>query len=118
MQSTVSVYLDVRQAAAAFRAAATRAFLTCVTAHFAKQLARFGPVRVTLKRMTAGPPLGTPSRTFRAGYLLKWHGHALVYRYDASVFEVDSAVASVASWSVGGPYRPETDLVRRVASRL
>jgi hypothetical protein len=118
VESNVSVYLDARQATTAFRLAATRAFLTCVTARFAKQLARLGPVRVTLKRMTAGPPLGTPSRTFRAGYLLRWRGHSLVYRYDATIFEVDDAVASVAVWSVGGPYRSQTDLVRRVASRL
>jgi hypothetical protein len=116
--SSVSVYLDARQSATAFRVAATRALLACAADHFAQELRRFGPVRVTLKRMTAGPPLGTPSRTFRTGYRLSWHGRSIAYRYDAIVFQADKAIGSVWFRCYGGPCRHEVDTVRRVASRL
>jgi hypothetical protein len=116
--SGVSVYLDARQGATAFRLAVTRALLACITARVSKDLARAGRVRVTLKRMTAGPPLGTPSRTFRTGFRLKWQGHSLAYRYDVTVFQADKAIGSVWFWCVGGPCRHETETVRRVASRL
>jgi hypothetical protein len=116
--SAVSVFLDARQAATAFRVGATRAFLACAVVHFAKGLARSGPVRVTLKRMTAGPPLGIPSRTFRTGYRLRWRGRSLAYRYDVIAFQADKAVGLVWFWWIGSPFRYETDIVRRVASRL
>lgn len=116
--SSVSVFLDSGQAATAFRVVATRALLACSADHFAQELRRFGPVRVTLKRMTAGPPLGTPSRTFRTGYRLKWHGRSVAYRYDAVVFRADNAIGAVWFRCYGGPCRHEIDTVRRVASRL
>jgi hypothetical protein len=116
--SSVSVFLDAGQAASAFRATATRALAACAADHYAKELTRLGPVRVTLQRITAGPPLGTPSRTFRTGYRLRWHGHSLAYRWDAVVFQADNAVGAVWFWCVGGPCRHQTDTVRRVASRL
>jgi hypothetical protein len=116
--SSVSVYLDAGQAATVFRVVATRALLTCAADHFAHELRRFGPVRVTLKRMTAGPPLGTPSRTFRTGYRLRWHGRSIAYRYDAVVFLADKAIGAVWFRCFGAPCRYETATVRRVASRL
>jgi hypothetical protein len=116
--SSVSLFLDARQAATAFRVGATRAFLTCATNHFARALRRFGPVRVTLKRMTAGPPLGTPSRTFRTGYRLRWHGRSIAYRYDMIAFQADKAIGTVWFRCYGGPCRHEVDTVRLVASRL
>jgi hypothetical protein len=116
--SNVSVFLDATQGAAAFHATTTRAFLTCATARLAKGLARSGPVRVTFMHITAGPPLGLPSRTFRVGLRLKFRGHSLAYRYDLSAFQADNALASVWFWCLGGPCRHETDYVRRVASRL
>ena len=116
--SSVSVFLEPRQAATAFRVGPTRAFLTCAATHFAKGLAKYGPVRETLRRMTPGPPLGVPSRTFRWGYRLRWHGRSLAYRYDTIVFLADRAIATVWFWCVGGPCRYETGTVRIVASRL
>jgi hypothetical protein len=116
--SGVSVFLDARQAASAFRVTVTRGFLTCVTARLRKSLARSGRVRVTLSRMTAGPPLGSPSRTFRTGFRLSFRGHLLAYRYDVSAFRVDNAIGVVWFWCVGGPCRHETETIRRVASRL
>jgi hypothetical protein len=116
--SGVSVYLDARQAATAFRVATSRAALACAAAHFAQELRRFGPVRVTLKRTTAGPPLGTPSRTFTTGYRLRWHGRSIPYRYDAIVFQADKAIAAVWFRCYGGPCRYEVGTARVVASRL
>jgi hypothetical protein len=116
--SSVSVFLEPRQAAKAFRVGATRAFLTCAATRFAQGLARYGPVRVTLKRMTPGPPLGVPSRAFHWGLVLRWHGRSLEYRFDTIVFLADRATATVWFWCIGGPCRYETGTVRVVASRL
>jgi len=116
--SSVSVFLEPRQAATAFRVGATRAFLTCAATRFAKGLARYGPVRVTLKRMTPGPPLGVPSRAFHWGLRLRWHGRSLAYRYDTIVFVADRALATVWFWCGGKPCRYEAATVRIVASRL
>ena len=119
LASKVAVYVEERQAAAAFRVAVTRSFLACAGTKLREGFARAHVgARIVSKTMTRGPSLGTRNATFRIVFSVSARSRTTPYFAEVIVFQIHKAVAQLSIQGYGRRARGELSVARRVARRL
>jgi len=117
--SSVSVYPNASQAAAAFSAEAKPGLMVCLSKTIVRQFAKSGvSAFVASKQMTSTPRIGARSAAFHIVFRLVVSGRAAAYRVDILTFEVHRAIGALSFQALGGPIRNQVGLARRVEARL
>jgi hypothetical protein len=117
--SRVSVYIESRQAAAAFQVAVTPGYLACASTSLLKSFARSHVgARIVSKTLSRGPPLGARHAMFRIVFSVSARSRTTPYLFEAIVFQVRKAIAQVSFQGYGRQIRGDLFIARRVANRL
>jgi hypothetical protein len=119
LSSKVAVYVEERQAAAAFRIAVTRGFLACAGTKLLEGFARANiGARIVSKTMTRGPSLGTRNTTFRIVFSVSVRSRTTPYFAEVIAFQIHKAIAELAFQGYGRRIRGDLAVARKVANRL
>lgn len=117
--SSVSIYRNGRQAAAAFELGARPALLSCITAKMVRLFAA-SQIRASIvsRRMSTGPRLGTLSASFRLVLRLRVGSQTSSYHVDLLTFQVRRAIGAISFQALDSSVRNQIGIARRVSARL